>query len=134
DPSYSVSQGDAADTLNALVPRGWYAQEKAHYCRFFDVLLAGGIDAGQGRIIPGKIQAGTAAFESEIYRGIGTNTFDVVMHHRLLAIMMLPALSKVTERTADVQAAVDEALFGCALERYRLANGRWPDKLEELAP
>ena len=29
---------------------------------------------------------------------------------------------------------MDEAIIACALERYRLANGQYPESLDQLAP
>jgi len=48
--------------------------------------------------------------------------------------MLLPALNKVMLKTAAAQTAVNQAAIACALERYRLANGHFPEKLDALAP
>lgn len=37
-------------------------------------------------------------------------------------------------RAAAAQTAVDEAAIACALERYRLANGQYPESLGALVP
>lgn len=37
-------------------------------------------------------------------------------------------------RFAQTQTSLEEAALACALERYRLAEGKYPDKLEALAP
>jgi hypothetical protein len=40
----------------------------------------------------------------------------------------------VTKRTATIQAAIDQARLGCALERFRLKSGHFPDTLDALTP
>ena len=48
--------------------------------------------------------------------------------------MLLPALSRVVVKSAAAQTVVNQAAIACALERYRLANGQFPEKLDALAP
>ena len=50
------------------------------------------------------------------------------------AQMLLPAIVKSVEKFAFVQASIDLARVACALERYRLANGKYPSTLDALAP
>ena len=40
----------------------------------------------------------------------------------------------MTHKTANAQTIVNQAIIACALERYRLANGNFPDKLEAMTP
>jgi hypothetical protein len=51
-----------------------------------------------------------------------------------MARVLLPALYKIPLRAAAAQTAVDEAAIACALERYRLANGQFPENLDRLVP
>ncbi len=48
--------------------------------------------------------------------------------------MLLPALSNALKRTAETQAVVSQATLACALERYRLAKGEYPEQLAALTP
>jgi hypothetical protein len=48
--------------------------------------------------------------------------------------MFLPALSKVAARSTQAQALVDFASLACALERYRIRQGQFPDSLQALTP
>jgi hypothetical protein len=48
--------------------------------------------------------------------------------------MLLPALGRVVTRAATAQTAFNQAAIACALERYRLANGHYPETLMALAP
>ena len=48
--------------------------------------------------------------------------------------MLLPALNRVMLKTAAAQTAVNQAAIACAVERHRLANGHFPEKLDALVP
>lgn len=54
--------------------------------------------------------------------------------YNIFASMLMPALGKAARKTARMQTAVDSARVACALERYRLAKGNLPEKLDELVP
>ena len=46
----------------------------------------------------------------------------------------MPAVSGAAERFGRAQAGFDLASIGCALERYRLSKGHYPDTLDALSP
>jgi hypothetical protein len=48
--------------------------------------------------------------------------------------MLLPFLDGVPIKAAAAQTATDQAAVACALERYRLANGQFPENLQALVP
>jgi len=54
--------------------------------------------------------------------------------YNILAKTLIPAYAKVVHRTQQAQTGIDLALVACALERYRLARGEYPARLEALAP
>jgi hypothetical protein len=52
-----------------------------------------------------------------------------------ISMMLLPALGKGLQRSAECEARVQAAIVGCALERYRLAHGgQLPAALPDLVP
>ena len=51
-----------------------------------------------------------------------------------IAYMLLPAIPICAEKYAYAQSAVDMARVACALERFRLAQGNYPETLDALAP
>jgi hypothetical protein len=51
-----------------------------------------------------------------------------------MATVLLPALGNVVMKSAAAQTAYNQAAIACALERYHLANGQFPEKLEALEP
>jgi hypothetical protein len=54
--------------------------------------------------------------------------------YKVQAVMVFPALDKAVIKFAFAQASVDLARVACALERYRLAHGQYPEMLDALAP
>ena len=47
---------------------------------------------------------------------------------------MIPNFTKAWQTTAHNQTLVNEAQIACALERYRLAHGEYPETLDALVP
>jgi hypothetical protein len=118
------------DWVGSIIPRGWYYQEQANYCRLYEVQLTGAVDVAQTRVSPRRLQANTREFDRVFSEG----RLDGVIHHRFMASLFLPSLSGVTRRSAWAQSATTEAALACALERYRLANGEYPETLDALVP
>lgn len=106
-----------------LVPSGWYYQNLLYDARitFEDFLPVA--DPSRVTFSPAAARKGTA-----IVHNI-PHSFSTVM-----ARMMLPALDNCARRFALAQATADLARTGCGLERYRLAHGRYPESLDDIAP
>jgi hypothetical protein len=58
----------------------------------------------------------------------------LVLSHRFFSTLLVPSLAGVVRRTAYGQAAADLAAIACALERWRLAHGQFPETLDSLEP
>ena len=130
DPSNVGSK--AANGFGRVIPHGWYEMEKLNYCRLYILQLDGAFDGAQSRVFPERIKSNSAALDQAF---AGRNPFrSILIQHQLLAVIMLPALAKIPMKGALAQMAADQAVLACALERYRLAHGQFPDKLEALAP
>ena len=56
------------------------------------------------------------------------------IHHRVFTGMILPAVFRAVQKAARVQTDVDLMTLACALERFRLAEGAYPDQLAALSP
>ena len=117
-----------------FVPRGWYHQEQVNYCRLFQMQMEGAFDARQKRVSPEQIRTNGKALEREIASGNLGKTVSGFLHHRILAALLLPALNRIPIKAATAQTAADQAALACALERFRLANGSFPERLEALLP
>jgi hypothetical protein len=111
--------------LFKLVPAGWFDQNKlamaSLHARFYIPL----VDRDRRVISPAAIGQSMAAMQERFLR---RTPYDY------LSGMLLPALGRAAERCAQNQSSVDLARVACALERYRLANGQFPDALAALAP
>jgi hypothetical protein len=63
---------------------------------------------------------------------------DVFFEHRspykILAALAVPNFIKATQTLAYNQTLANEAQIVCALERFRLAQGNYPDSLDALVP
>jgi len=52
----------------------------------------------------------------------------------ILARQMIPAIGKASNKYLQIQSHRDVVILGCALERYRMKEGSFPEKLEALIP
>jgi hypothetical protein len=118
-----------------LVPRGWCYLEQLNYCWGLQAELGTGLDITNNRVSPARAKADAIAAERMLdATGFAGTSLGVVFHHKLMSRMLLPALARVIIKSAAAQTAVNQAAIACALERYRLAKGQFPDKLDALAP
>ena len=116
--------------LLALAPNGWLYLEERNYSRFFGEQLLPLIDLTNRVIRPDAARQSEAIFQETI-KGTPISKF---LHHELFASLLVPALSRVSQKAAAAQTAVDLATIACALESYRLARGHFPDSLDKLMP
>jgi hypothetical protein len=112
-----------------LGPRGWLYREQLNYNRIFDEEILPGFDPAAGQIHPQILEDHARELEKKIAPK------DVrLVNHRVIADFLLSASIQVVRKTAFAQTAVNEALVACALERYRQANGKFPETLDALTP
>jgi hypothetical protein len=125
-----------ADLVARILPRGWYRFEQLNYCRLHEQLLPHSTDTAANKVDPSQIAEAAKSFERELAGSAGTGkTFQgMVVHHRVVAALLLPALGNLQRKAAEGQTTTDEAALACALERFRLAKGKFPESLEELTP
>jgi hypothetical protein len=98
-------------------------QNEVARCRLFQEVLLKAADPEQHRVHPENCRE---QFAKSV---LGKRN-----PYNLFAWMLFPAIQKSVERCADGQTSVDLAVVACALERYRLAHGEYPETLEPLAP
>lgn len=117
-----------------VAPSGWFCLEELNLCRAFDDGPLSGIDAPGRQIHPtGPVQANQA--NEEVRSGEMEQTQPaLVLSHRFFSTLLVPSLAGVVRKTAYGQAAADLAAIACALERWRLAHGQFPETLDSLAP
>lgn len=120
------------DRIVRMVPSGWYDQEQVSYCRLFALQMAGVFDPAAKRVFPSQLKSNEQALDRAFE---GRNPFATIfIRHQLLSTMLLPALARVSVKGATAQVAADQAALACALERYRLAHGQFPETLDTLVP
>lgn len=106
-----------------LYPTGWFYQSKLRGNHYLDEMLAR-IDVGQRRWFPGKP---TPSSPENI-----AGYFPRMRH--LILFITGPVYGSVEEKYIQAASMTDHARLACALERFRLARGSYPETLAELAP
>lgn len=107
-----------------LAPRGWVYQNMAFIT---ELHLDGvsGYDPATGLIAPRQADAAIS--------NIG-KSLDKPSAKNVIAQQCIPNFSRAVFTVAYNQTLVNEARVVCALERHRLAHGRYPEMLDELVP
>ncbi|MEO7678662.1 MAG: hypothetical protein ABIV39_18055, partial [Verrucomicrobiota bacterium] len=111
--------------LNRLVPTGWFEQNKIAVCQLHGEYLFLVVNV-ETRIV--SVAAEKRAADAS--GGAGTKLTPFNWFTRLL----LPSLHKLSQKFAVAQSSTDMARIACALERYRLAHGSFPETLAAIAP
>ena len=121
-PLLNQPKGTGFAPVSRTVPPGWLRQNQISLVRYYDSLLANPpTKANEAGLVDGV-------------DGLPRIITDRFWPYQFLAKMMLPAVNK-TELKAFRALTVDRmAVLACALERYRIANRKYPGSLEELAP
>lgn len=113
-----------------LVPSGWFQMEKVSYGKMFELNIFGGWDSEEKLFHPRVVEENERLFEKQIGHGL----VHQVRNHYLFARMILPALMRSSHRSARAQSTAHQAALACALERFHLAEKKYPAALTELVP
>ena len=108
-----------------LVPRGWVYQNMALTARLGQP-RGEGFDLANNLIRPGKFK--------DLARQMDAAFSGNAKPYNFLAAIGNPNIIKATQTLAHNQTLVNEAQIACALERYRLAHGEYPETLDALKP
>jgi hypothetical protein len=104
-----------------LVPRGWIYQNMATSARMV-FSQTEGFDPANGLIEPKK------------FGNVAHILNRVARPYSFIAAAAIPNYAKAWQTTAHNQTQVNEAQIACALERYYLTYGQYPDTLDALSP
>ena len=107
-----------------LAPRGWWYQNLVNVARC-QALFLDGFDLDHGTISPRTFD--------ETARNLN-HFFEHRSPFKLLATIAIPNTARATQTTAFNQTFANEAQIVCALERYHLAHGEYPETLDALIP
>lgn len=110
--------------LLSLAPHGWSHQNLVVIAKY-DQEYLDSFDPDRGIFLPRKLDSSIRAIQSN---------FSRLTPQNFLAAMSIPNFTKACQVLAHNQTLANEALIACALERYRLAHGDLPEKLDSLLP
>jgi len=112
--------------LGSLFLGGFFYQNKLFMTRMFQQYFVPVVDAASQRVYPSRAVTNDAAMAAEIAGGLRP--------YHLFARLLMPGIADPEMKFAFAQTRVNQAIVGCALERYRLAQGQFPESLEPLSP
>jgi hypothetical protein len=107
-----------------LWPRGWIYQNMVNVA-VLELKPLDGFDLAHDTVAPHKFDE-TARELDKFFRHNSP--------YKVLAAIVIPNFTKAEQTTAHNQTMANEAQTVCALERYRLANGMYPETLDALVP
>jgi hypothetical protein len=112
-----------------LVPSGWFQMEKVSYGRMMELNM-GGWDSREKLFHPRAVEENGRQIEKRLQY----SWVHPVWNHYMFARIFLPALGRSAGRSARAQSTATQAALACALERFYLAEGKYPAALTELVP
>lgn len=110
--------------LPKLIPQGWSYQNMLTAEDVYSSLIVS-LDPTNQILFPDREDS----HESQV----GTR-FSHWSPYSFILRMVIPNFSRTCRTTAQNQTSVNQTLIACALERYRLAHGEYPQTLDALVP
>ena len=104
-------------------PGGWFDQNKAIGCQFFQDHQIDVVDPKAHRLWLAQAGSGAAAAQGM-----------PITPHTWLVHIMVPVYDSVLVKMAAYQADVDHAVIACALEQFYLDRHAYPARLADLIP
>jgi len=108
---------------------GWVYRNQLTVCRWFDNFILPVVDVQTRTVHPALAQ--TIPSKAEQVKGPYSLLLNFIVSQPEQHFGKAPSWSR---RFAYSQTQVDQAAIACALERYRLAHGQFPETLDALAP
>ena len=115
-------ESGGSSPLISFLPAGWYYQNMRTLAWLHQRFTLA-VDPEQHRVHPETTESGDQYLKQMS-----------VTPYNFFSKILLPASSGFTRKNSHAQSFADSARVACALERYRIANGRLPDTLAPLAP
>lgn len=110
-----------------LMPSAFFYQNELSIVRLHDSFIRPLVDL-TNRIVSPAVERKCDATVNEIRKR------SIFAPYTAEALMAFPAISKTVMKFAFAQTSVDLARIACALDRYRLVKGGYPESLDVLAP
>ena len=116
---------ESGDRSVKWLPGGFVDQNKVQIARLFQELVLP---------VPDPTNRLVDLRRNDLSRAELDRRFAHRTPYNVLAAMLLPAVFRAVEGAATAQSTVNLAQVACALERYRLAEGAYPEDLNALKP
>ena len=113
----------AVSSAGRLVPSGWFYQNQLTLNRLYQERCLPLVAATKHRVYAQQTR------EAEDVPELKGSSF-----YNIFARLLYPAIARISAKFANGQTTIDMAAVACALERHRLANGRYPEQLDLLVP
>ena len=108
-----------------LVPNAFFYQNELAFAQMYQQYFLPLVDLTNRLVIPFAVRSADASAYAELQH---------FSPYKIQARMLFPAISACVKKYAMIQSQVDLARMACALERFRLAHGNYPETLNALAP
>jgi hypothetical protein len=116
-------ESGGSSPLISFLPAGWYHQNMRTLAWLQQSFTLAAVNPEQHRVYPETIEKADQYLKQE-----STTPYN------FFSKLLFPGATACTKKNARAQAFTDSARAACALERYRIANGRLPDSLAALTP
>jgi hypothetical protein len=122
-----ISYRDDRIVTNKLtfMPSAWFYQNELAIARMQQQWILPLVDTNSRTVSPEKLRQANDANRAE------TKHYSP---YKVQALMLFPAISASVKKVAAIQVSINLARVACALERYRLAHGEYPETLDALVP
>jgi len=109
-----------------FMPSAYFYQNELAFAQMHQKYILPLIDQRNRIVAPAALRQSQAAVEAQ--------KKHCFWPYQAQAVMVIPAISACVKKMTVIQSQVDLARVACALERYRLAHGNYPETLDALAP
>jgi hypothetical protein len=124
------------------LPSGWFCQNQVTFARIYQERILPVVDIHHQRVYPDRAANTATILRQELRRGLVPNPYRFIAgqffladnHPRSESQETEPGLILAERKLAAGQTQINEARIAWALERYRRANGRFPETLDALSP
>ncbi|HEV2693728.1 MAG TPA: hypothetical protein VG347_12625 [Verrucomicrobiae bacterium] len=122
---YADEKGNVVTNSYGWAPAAFFYGSELAFVQMHQQFIVPIIDLTNRVASPAALRKGQAAIESEKKH---------YHYYKILALMSLSGVGPSVMKFARIQSELDLARVACALERYQLAHGNYPETLETLAP
>lgn len=124
-------RGKALYVAIRAMPAGWLQLEKLTYSRLLNEPLAAGLRDSPKRVEPLLVDRACDNVRKQL---TNYNSFRGLFNHTLFSAVITPDVNGWFMNVTGAHVTSDQARLACALERYYLKHGSYPEKLEEMVP